>query len=197
MLWVGWFGFNAGSALAAGSVAGMAMVVTHIAAATAAFTWMLAEWVRRGRASVLGIATGAIAGLGAITPASGYVGPAGALIIGLTAGFLCFIACTSVKQALGYDDALNVFGVHGVSGFVGVMLTGVFAAQAFGGSQEISVGRQFMAQGIGAGATILYSGVLTFIIAKVLDSLMGLRVAAYEEAAGLDSSLHDEKGFSL
>ena len=197
MLWVGWFGFNAGSALAAGSVAGMAMVVTHIAAATAAFTWMLAEWVRRGRASVLGIATGAIAGLGAITPAAGYVGPVGAFVIGLTAGFLCFIACTSVKQALGYDDALDVFGVHGVSGFVGVMLTGLFAAQAFGGSQEISVSRQFMAQGIGAGATILYSGVLTFIIAKVLDSLMGLRVAAYEEAAGLDSSLHDEKGFSL
>jgi len=197
MLWVGWFGFNAGSALAADSVAGMAMVVTHISAATAAFTWMVVEWIRRGRTSALGIVTGAIAGLGAITPAAGYVGPVGAFVIGLTAGFLCFIACNSVKRALGYDDSLDVFGVHGVSGFVGVMLTGVFAAQAFGGSQEIAVSRQFMTQGIGAGAIILYSGVLTFIIAKVLDSLMGLRVAAYEEAAGLDSTFHDEKGFSL
>jgi Amt family ammonium transporter len=197
MLWVGWFGFNAGSALAADSVAGMAMVVTHISAATAAFTWMVIEWIRRGRTSTLGIVTGAIAGLGAITPASGYVGPVGACVIGLTAGFLCFVACTSVKQVLGYDDSLDVFGVHGVSGFVGVMLTGIFAAQAFGGSQEIVVSRQFMTQAIGAGATILYSGVVTFIIAKVLDSSMGLRVAAYEEVAGLDSALHDEKGFSL
>ena len=198
MLWVGWFGFNAGSQLAADGVAGMAMAVTHICTATAAFTWMLVEWFRHGKPSALGIATGAVAGLVAITPASGYVGPLGAIGIGLVAGVLCFIVSSSVKKALGYDDSLDVFGVHGVGGFVGAILTGVFAAEMFGGvGLANGIGAQLGLQFVGAGATIVYSGVLTFIIAKGLDSVIGLRVTADEEGQGLDIALHDERGFSL
>ena len=198
MLWVGWFGFNAGSQLAADGVAGMAMAVTHIATATAAFTWMSAEWMRHGKPSVLGIATGAVAGLVAITPASGFVGPIGALAIGVSAGVLCFVASSSVKRALGYDDSLDVFGVHAVGGFVGAILTGVFAAETFGGAGlENGIGNQLGLQFIGAGATIAYCGVVTFIIAKVLDGAMGLRVSPEEESGGLDIALHDERGFSL
>ena len=198
MLWVGWFGFNAGSQLAADGVAGMAMAVTHICTATAAFTWMTVEWLRHGKPSVLGIATGAVAGLVAITPASGFVGPFGALAIGVTAGVLCFVASSSVKRALGYDDSLDVFGVHGVGGFVGAILTGVFAAEAFGGSGlENGIGAQLGLQFLGATATLVYSGGMTFIIVKVLDRVIGLRVTPEEEANGLDLSLHDEKGFSL
>ena len=198
MLWVGWFGFNAGSELAADGVAGMAMAVTHICTATAAFTWMLVEWMRHGKPSVLGIATGAVTGLVAITPASGTVGPLGAIAIGIASGVLCFFAASSLKRALGYDDSLDVFGVHGVGGFIGAILTGVFTAEAFGGSGlENGIGAQLGLQFVGATATLAYSGVLTFVILKVLDGAIGLRVTPEEEEQGLDLSLHDERGFSL
>ena len=198
MLWVGWFGFNAGSQLAADGVAGMAMAVTHICTATAAFTWMVVEWVRHGKPSALGIATGAVAGLVAITPASGTVGPIGAILIGIASGVLCFFAATSLKRAMGYDDSLDVFGVHGVGGFVGAILTGVFTAEMFGGSGlDGGIGSQVVLQFIGAAATVVYSGALTWIILKVLDGAIGLRVTADEEAEGLDLALHDERGFSL
>ncbi len=198
MLWVGWFGFNAGSELAADGVAGMAMTVTHIATATAALAWMTTEWMIHGKPSVLGIATGAVAGLVAITPASGTVGPAGALIIGLASGVICYWAASSLKRKMGYDDSLDVFGVHGVGGFIGAMLTGVFTAEAFGGAGLVGgIGQQLGLQFIGATATIVYSGVLTFVIAKALDATMGLRVTAEDESEGLDLALHDERGFSL
>ena len=198
MLWVGWFGFNADSELAAAGVAGMAMAVTHIATATAALTWMGIEWCKHGKPSVLGIATGAVAGLVAITPASGTVGPIGAIGIGFASGALCFYAASSLKRALGYDDSLDVFGVHGVGGFVGAILTGLFTAEIFGGSGlENSIGTQLYLQFVGAGATIVYSGVLTFIIIKVLDSTIGIRVSPDDESDGLDIALHNERGFSL
>ncbi len=198
MLWVGWFGFNAGSELAADGVAGMAMAVTHICTATAAFTWMSVEWMRYGKPSVLGIATGAVAGLVAITPASGTVGPLGAILIGIAAGVLCFFAASNLKRAMGYDDSLDVFGVHGVGGFVGAILTGVFTAEVFGGSGlENGIGTQLGLQFVGAAATIVYSGVLTWIILKVLDATLGLRVTAAEEEEGLDIALHNERGFNL
>ena len=198
MLWVGWFGFNAGSELAADGVAGMAMAVTHIATAMAAMTWMAIEWNQHGKPSVLGIATGAVAGLVAITPASGTVGPIGALAIGFASGLCCFYAASSLKRALGYDDSLDVFGVHGVGGFVGAILTGVFTASAFGGSGlDNGIGAQLGLQFIGAGATIVYSGALTFVIVKVLDGVIGLRVSPDEEGQGLDIALHDERGFNL
>ena len=200
MLWVGWFGFNAGSQLAADGVAGMAMAVTHIATATAAVTWMGIEWCKQGKASALGIATGAVGGLVAITPvaASGFVGPAGAIAIGFASGALCFYATNSLKAKLGYDDSLDVFGVHGVGGFVGAILTGIFAAESMGGvGMDNPIGTQLGLQLVGALATIIYSGALTFAIAKVLDSTIGLRVTPEEESEGLDISLHNERGFSL
>lgn len=199
MLWIGWFGFNAGSALSANGVAGMAMAVTHICAATAACTWMTIEWLRHGKPSVLGITTGAIAGLATITPASGTIGPIGAIVLGITAGGLCFFASSSMKRAIGYDDSLDVFGVHGVGGFIGAILTGVFTSKAFGGYGLIdnSIGTQVALQSLGATATIIYSGVLTFAIVKVLDHTIGLRVTDEEEIEGLDISLHDERGFTL
>ena len=198
MLWVGWFGFNAGSQLAADGVAGMAMTVTHIATATAALAWMTTEWMIHGKPSVLGIATGAVAGLVAITPASGFVGPVGALAIGLASGVICYWAASSLKRKMGYDDSLDVFGVHGVGGFIGAILTGVFTAEAFGGSGlDNGIGSQLGLQFIGAAATIAYAGVLTFILAKAIDATMGLRVTAEEESEGLDLALHDERGFSL
>ncbi len=198
MLWVGWFGFNAGSELAADGVAGMAMAVTHIATATAALTWMGIEWGKQGKPSALGIATGAVAGLVAITPASGTVGPIGAIVIGFAAGALCFYAASSLKRALGYDDSLDVFGVHGVGGFIGAILTGVFTAEMFGGTGlDNGIGAQVYLQFVGAGATIVYSGVLTFIIIKVLDSTIGIRVSPEVESEGLDIALHNERGFNL
>ena len=198
MLWVGWFGFNAGSGLAADGVAGMAAVVTHIATATATLTWMCIEWIRQGKPSGIGLATGAVAGLVAITPASGYVGPLGALAIGLAAGAICYWAVFSLKSRFGYDDALDVFGVHGVGGFVGSILTGVFAAAALGGvGAGLDIGRQLGLQAIGAFATLIYSGVLTFVILKIIDATIGLRVSEQEESEGLDISLHGEEGFSL
>ena len=198
MLWVGWFGFNAGSQLAADGIAGMAMAVTHICTATAALTWMLAEWLSHGKPSALGIATGAVAGLVAITPASGYVGPLGALCIGLAAGILCYLAVNRVRPSLGYDDSLDVFGVHGVGGFVGAILTGVFAVEALGGTGlERSVGGQLGLQFIGSAATIVYCGVMTFVIVKILDATIGLRVNPEQEGDGLDLALHNERGYSL
>jgi Amt family ammonium transporter len=198
MLWVGWFGFNAGSGLAADGVAGMAATVTQIATATAALTWMFIEWNRQGKPSGVGLATGAVAGLVAITPASGYVGPVGALAIGLTASAICYWAVYSIKSRFGYDDALDVFGVHGVGGFVGAIMTGVFASVALGGSVlNLDISQQLVLQAIGAFATLIYSGVLTFVILKIVDAMVGLRVSEQEEAEGLDLSLHGEQGFNL
>lgn len=198
MLWVGWFGFNAGSQLAADATAGMAMLVTQVATATAAFTWMVIEWVKHGKPSALGIATGAVGGLVAITPASGTVGPMGALAIGLAAGIACFLGATSLKRTFGYDDSLDVFGVHGVGGIVGALLTGVFAAESLGGSvPELNIGKQFAMQALGAGFTVVYSGVLSFIILKGIDLTIGLRVSDQAETEGLDISLHEETGYNF
>jgi len=204
MLWVGWFGFNAGSELAADGVAGMAMAVTQIATATAALGWMFGEWISHGKPSVLGIASGAVAGLVAITPASGSVGPMGALVIGASAGVICFLASTTLKRAMGYDDSLDVFGVHAVGGIVGAMLTGVFSATTLGvfsgqglatdvSSISAQVGNQFM----GVIVTIIYCGVVTFIILKVVDVVIGLRVTEEEETEGLDLVSHDERGYNF
>jgi Amt family ammonium transporter len=200
MLWVGWFGFNAGSALAADGTAAMAMLVTHIAAATASLAWMFCEWARYGKPSVLGIVTGMVAGLGTITPASGFVGPMGAIAIGLAAGVLCFFATNHMKRALGVDDSLDVFPVHGVGGILGTTLTGVFAAAAFGGigyPEGQSMGGQVAVQLAGVGATLAWSGVLTWAILKLTDALVGMRVADEEENEGLDTVLHNEKGYNL
>jgi len=190
LLWVGWFGFNAGSAVAANGNAGMAMLVTHIATAAASLAWMTAEWATRGKPSVIGIISGAVAGLVAITPASGFVGLGGALIIGGVAGVLCFYAC-SIKFKLGFDDSLDVFGVHCVGGIIGALLTGVLAVKEIGGT-EGSVS-QLLAQCEGVGVTILYCGVVTYIILKIIDVIMGLRVDEKTEHAGLDLAIHGEK----
>jgi len=200
MLWVGWFGFNAGSAVAANGTAGMAMLVTQVATAAAALAWMLAEWISHGKPSVLGIASGAVAGLVAITPASGSVGPAGALIIGMASGVGCFYAATKLKRALGYDDSLDVFGVHAVGGIIGAILTGVFTAASLGGSglaDGVSIGAQLWIQVKSVLFTIIYTGVLSIIILMGLDKVMGLRVSEEEETEGLDLVLHDERGYSL
>jgi Amt family ammonium transporter len=200
MLWVGWFGFNAGSALAADGTAAMAMLVTHIAAATASLAWMFCEWLRYGKPSVLGIATGMVAGLGTITPASGFVGPMGAIAIGLAAGALCFFATNYMKRALSVDDSLDVFPVHGVGGILGTTLTGVFAAAMFGGvgyPEGQSMGGQVAVQLAGVATTVVWSGVLTWVILKVTDALVGMRVAHEEETEGLDTVLHNEKGYNL
>src|SRR3954463_7125600 len=172
MLWVGWFGFNAGSALAADGSAGMAMLVTHIGAASGALAWMLCEWSRYGKPSVLGIVTGMVAGLGTITPASGFAGPLGALVIGATAGLVCFAATNYMKRSLGIDDSLDVFPVHGVGGILGTILTGVFAAATFGGigyPEKVSMSDQIVTQLIGIGATAIWSGVLTWVLLKLVD----------------------------
>ena len=201
MLWVGWFGFNAGSQLAADGVAGMAMAVTQLATAAAALAWMFSEWVSHGKPSVLGIASGAIAGLVAITPASGSVGPMGSIVIGLAAGVICFVASTKIKRALGYDDTLDVFGIHCIGGIVGALLTGVFCAEALGGAGfgdgHASIGSQFMAQLTGVVATIVYTFVVSFVVLKILDAVMGLRVSEEDEQEGLDLALHDERGYIL
>jgi Amt family ammonium transporter len=197
MLWVGWFGFNAGSELAADGTAGMALAVTQIATAAATLAWMFVEWLKHGKPSVLGAITGAVAGLVAITPASGFVGPMGAIAIGLVSGSVCFVAATSVKRALGYDDSLDAFGVHGVGGLIGAMLTGIFAAPALGGYAEMaSIGAQLWIQFVSVVATIAYSGVGSFILLKIIDVTVGLRVTDEEEVTGLDIVLHDEKGYN-
>jgi len=200
MLWVGWFGFNAGSALAADGTAAMAMLVTHIAAATASLAWMFCEWLRFGKPSVLGIVTGMVAGLGTITPASGFVGPIGALIIGLVAGTVCFFATNYMKRALAVDDSLDVFPVHGVGGIVGTTLTGIFCAAAFGGvgyAEGKDMASQVTVQLVGVAVTLIWSAVLTWVIVKVVDALIGMRVAHEEETEGLDTVLHNEKGYNL
>ena len=199
MLWVGWFGFNAGSAVAAGGDAGMAMLVTHISAAAGSLAWMFMEWWRYGKPSVLGIVTGMVAGLGTITPASGFVGPAGALAIGLSAGVICFIATGYIKRSLKIDDSLDVFPVHGVGGILGTTLTGVFIAAQFGGAglaEGTSVGAQEFTQLIGVAATIAWTALLTFVILKFIDAVLGLRVSEEEERDGLDITQHEERAYN-
>src|SRR5262245_5801895 len=184
MLWVGWFGFNAGSAVAANGSAGMAMLVTHLGAATGAFMWMLCEWLRFGKPSALGIVTGMVAGLGTITPASGFVGPIGALIIGGAAGLVCFFATSYMKRALNIDDSLDVFPVHGVGGLMGTFLTGIFVSAAFGGMgypEKVTMGEQIVTQLAGIGATAAWSGVLTWVLLKIVDAVAGMRVGAESE----------------
>jgi len=200
MLWVGWFGFNAGSELAADGTAGMAMTVTQLATASAALTWMFAEWINHGKPSVLGIATGAVAGLVAITPASGTAGPMGAIAIGFAGSLFAFIASTKVKKALGYDDSLDVWGVHGVAGIVGAILTGVFADASLGGSgleEGVTIGAQVWIQSISVAATLVYGGIVSFILLKVIDLVIGLRVNEEQETEGLDLALHDERGYVI
>ncbi len=198
MLWIGWFGFNAGSAVAANGTAGMAMLVTQIATAAAALGWMFAEWITHGKPSALGIASGVVAGLVGITPAAGTVGPMGALVIGLAAGVICFFCATTLKRKLGYDDSLDAFGVHGIGGIVGAILTGVFAAPALGGFGTVEdIGAQVITQIKGVGFTVIYTAVVTFVILKVLDLVMGLRVSEEEETVGLDLAQHNERGYNL
>jgi Amt family ammonium transporter len=199
MLWVGWFGFNAGSALTADGRAGMAMLATHIGAASGAFTWMCIEWMRFGRPSVLGIVTGMVAGLGTITPASGFVGPAGALVIGVSAGILCFYATQYVKRILIIDDSLDVFSVHGIGGITGSLLTGVFAASSLGGlglAEGVSIMNQVSIQALAIIVTVTWSVLFSYLILKGLDKWIGLRVTPDEEVQGLDTVLHEETGYS-
>jgi len=197
---VGWFGFNAGSAVSAGGSAGMAMLVTQIATATAALAWMFSEWLSHGKPSVLGIVSGAVAGLVAITPASGTAGPMGALAIGGAAGVLCFLASTRLKRKLGYDDSLDVFGVHAVGGIVGAVLTGVFAFPALGGvwdPGDATMAGQVWIQVKSVLFTVVYTGIITWVLLKIVDAVMGLRVSAEDETLGLDLALHDERGYNL
>jgi Amt family ammonium transporter len=200
MLWVGWFGFNAGSALAADGAAGMAMLVTQIGAATGALAWMLCEWLRFGKPSVLGIVTGVVAGLGTITPASGFVGPMGAIVIGGAAGVVCFFATNYLKRSLRVDDSLDVFPVHGVGGLLGTLLTGIFVSSALGGigyPEGRTMAGQVGVQLAGIAATAVWSGVVTLVLLKLSSALAGLRVTGEEETEGLDTVLHNEKGYNL
>ena len=193
LLWVGWFGFNAGSAVGANALAGMAMTVTQIATAAAALAWVFAEWITKGKPSALGAASGAVAGLVAITPASGFVLPGAALIIGIAAGAVCYWAATSLKHALGYDDSLDAFGVHGVGGIIGALLTGVFAFGPLSGGLHTGGLPQFEAQCVAVLVTLAWSGVMSFVILKVIDVVIGLRVTSDEEMEGLDVVLHGEQ----
>jgi Amt family ammonium transporter len=196
MLWVGWFGFNAGSELASDGTAGMAMLVTHTATATAAISWTIVEWMRSGKPTAVGIATGAVAGLVAITPASGTAGPMGAILIGASSGTLCYFTATSMKRALGYDDSLDVFGVHGVGGIVGALLTGLCAAEFMGGAGiEVSVGAQIWAQLKSIVVTIIWSGIVSVVALKLIDLTIGIRVSKDDEEQGLDISHHEEAGY--
>lgn len=200
MLWVGWFGFNAGSAIAADNAAGMAMLVTHISAAAGSLAWMTMEWLRHGKPSVLGIVTGMVAGLGTITPASGAVGPGGALIIGLSAGVICYFSTAVIKRSLKIDDSLDVFPVHGVGGILGTLMAGIFFSDQLGvfsgnGQDGVTIADQLGVQITGVLATIVYTAVVTFVIFKVLDLSIGLRVNEEQETEGLDIVLHDERGY--
>jgi len=204
MLWVGWFGFNGGSALASNGDASMAILVTHISAATGAMTWLVIEWIRFGKPSALGAVTGMVAGLGTITPASGFVGPGGALIIGLMAGIVCFVATQYIKRVLKIDDSLDVFPVHGVGGILGTLLAGVFSATSlgvfsgYGFSDKVdSMAGQLGVQFTGIVATIAFTAVVTWVILKIVDSMVGLRVSEDEEIEGLDIVLHEERGYDL
>lgn len=198
MLWVGWFGFNGGSALTSDGHAGMAILVTHIGAATGSLTWMIIEWYRFGKPSMLGIVTGMVAGLGTITPASGFVGPLGGFIIGLVAGVVCFYATQIVKRKFKIDDSLDVFPVHGVGGVIGSLLTAVFAATEFGGlglSPGVSISQQMGVQALAVLATVIWSGSFSYLILKLIDNFIGLRVTSDEEVQGLDIALHEETGY--
>jgi Amt family ammonium transporter len=202
MLWVGWYGFNGGSALAANGDAGMAILVTHISAATAALVWMGLEWVKYGKPSVLGIVTGMVAGLGTVTGASGYISPAGGFVIGLLAGFTCFYATNFIKRGLKIDDSLDVFPVHGVGGIIGTLLAGIFASPNIGifsgygfGAGIESIGMQLGVQAIGVLATFVYTAILTWGILKLVDFMVGLRVTHEEEMQGLDITQHEERGY--
>jgi Amt family ammonium transporter len=200
MLWVGWFGFNAGSQLGADGVAGMAVVVTQVATAAAALTWMGMEWISHGKPSALGLVSGAVAGLVAITPAAGFVGPMGALAIGFAAGLICYFMVVKIKRKFGYDDSLDAFGVHGVGGFVGAILTGVFVDARLGGSglaEGVTMGAQVGKQFLGVGATVVYCAIVSFILLKLIDALIGLRVSEEKEEMGLDLVLHDEQAYNL
>ncbi len=193
LLWVGWFGFNAGSATSASPLAGMAMTVTQIATAAAALGWMFAEWIAKGKPSALGAASGAVAGLVAITPASGFVLPGPALIIGIAAGVICFWASTSLKHVLGYDDSLDTFGVHGIGGIVGALLTGVFAFGPLSGGAHVGGLPQFLAQCIAVASTLVWSGLVSLVLLLLIKVTIGLRVSEDEEREGLDVVLHGEQ----
>ncbi|HET8704756.1 MAG TPA: ammonia channel protein, partial [Pseudomonadales bacterium] len=203
MLWVGWFGFNAGSALTASGDAGMAMLATHLSAAAGAMTWTAIEWIKHGKPSVLGIVTGMVAGLGTITPASGFVGPLGALVIGLCAGVVCFYMTQAVKRVFKIDDSLDVFPVHGVGGIIGTLLCGIFAStelgafsgQGFLKTEVVGVAQQFGIQLTGVVSTIVFTGVVSWVLLKLVDVVVGLRVNPEQETEGLDLSLHDERGY--
>lgn len=200
MLWIGWFGFNGGSELAADGTAGMAVLVTHIATATAAITWLCVEWFMHGKPSVLGIVTGAVAGLVAITPASGTAGPMGAILLGLCSGVVCFFTATTMKKKLGYDDSLDVFGVHGIGGMIGAILTGVTASSLFGGAgleEGVSIGSQVWAQILSVVVTIVWSAVVSVVVLTVADKLVGLRVTKDVELQGLDLPEHDEQAYEI
>lgn len=203
MLWVGWFGFNAGSALAANGNAGMAMLATHVSAAAGALAWMTIEWIRYGKPSVLGVVTGLVAGLATITPASGYIGPGGALVIGVLAGLACFAATNYMKRALNVDDSLDVFPVHGVGGMMGTLLAGVFASAGLGVfsgqgyAEGMTMGSQMGVQVIGVLAVATYTGIATFVLLKAIDLLTGLRVTPEAETVGLDQTQHNERGYNL
>ena len=201
ILWVGWFGFNGGSALAADGSAGMAVAVTQISTAAAALSWMFTEWIVYRRPSILGIASGAVAGLVAITPAAGVASPMGALGLGAISGLVCFFSATWLKHRLGYDDSLDVFGVHAVSGILGALLTGVVASPILGGvgfaNGITTLGAQVVVQLIGVGATVCYAGVVTFIILELVDAMVGLRVSEQEEKVGLDVATHNERAYNL
>ncbi|MBT6734399.1 MAG: ammonium transporter [Gammaproteobacteria bacterium] len=197
MLWVGWFGFNAGSALAADQSAGMAMLVTHIGAAAGSLSWMAREWYKQGKASVLGIVTGMVAGLGTITPASGFVGPIGALFIGISAGLVCYEATQYIKKVLKIDDSLDVFPVHGIGGILGTLLTGVFASASLGGmGMDNSISTQISIQIIGILFTIIWCGFFTFIILRFVDNIFGLRITEDDEQVGIDLSEHGESSYN-
>ncbi|MGB2044202.1 MAG: ammonium transporter [Porticoccaceae bacterium] len=203
MLWVGWFGFNAGSALAANGDAGMAMLVTHISAAAGSLAWMMMEWVKYGKPSVLGIVTGMVAGLGTITPASGFVGPGGALIIGFSAGIVCYYATQAIKQRFKIDDSLDVFPVHGVGGMLGTFYAGIFASDALGvfsgqGYNEgMNMASQVQVQVIGIASTFIYTAIVTLVLLKLVDKLLVLRIDDEGETRGLDLTEHDERGYDL
>ena len=203
MLWVGWFGFNAGSALAANGDAGMAMLVTHISASAGAMSWMMMEWLKFGKPSVLGAVTGMVAGLGTITPASGFVGPGGALIIGLSAGVVCYYATQAIKQRFKIDDSLDVFPVHGVGGILGTFFAGVFASDQLGlfsgqgYAEGMNMASQVSVQLIGIGSTFVYTALVTWVLLKLVDSMLGLRIDAEGETNGLDLVEHNERGYDL
>jgi len=200
MLWVGWYGFNAGSALAADGAAGMAMTVTHISAATACLFWITIEWIKFGKPSLVGIATGAIAGLATITPGSGFVGPVGALVFGALAGVICFFMIDVVKRAWNIDDSLDVFAVHGVGGILGILLTSFFADSSLGGNglaEGLTMGTAFMGQFLATVITIVWAGIASYVIVLIVKALVGLRVDEDEETEGLDLTSHGERGYDL